>query len=174
MELKIAEEYANYYIHKYLDCIWSFKWHKEPEAWGLCDESDWTVGLSKRFVEHAAGEAYVIDTILHEVAHALVGCARQHDDVWKATALKLGAEPTDTGGNEYIKPSYFKYRLIVKKGSELEVLPGGWVSKPTRPIKYSYLPQRRESTRGKLFYAKQYEVALYLQGHLTRGVNLWQ
>jgi hypothetical protein len=35
-------------------------------------------------------EAEVRDTILHEVAHALVGPGHQHDEVWRATALRIG------------------------------------------------------------------------------------
>ncbi len=35
-------------------------------------------------------EREVRDTILHEIAHALVGPGHQHDAVWRATALRIG------------------------------------------------------------------------------------
>lgn len=36
-------------------------------------------------------EDLVLDTILHEIAHALVGSAHGHDAVWKAKARQIGA-----------------------------------------------------------------------------------
>ena len=41
------------------------------------------------------------NTILHEIAHALVGKKHQHDEKWKATALSLGC-------NGNIKTKSFK------------------------------------------------------------------
>ncbi|HEY7720133.1 MAG TPA: SprT-like domain-containing protein [Pedococcus sp.] len=69
---------------------------------------DWRVGLDRaktragacRFARREItlsapltrlhSEAEVRDTILHEVAHALVGPSHGHDDVWRATALRIG------------------------------------------------------------------------------------
>jgi predicted SprT family Zn-dependent metalloprotease len=36
-------------------------------------------------------EAEVRDTILHEIAHALVGPSHRHDALWRATALRIGS-----------------------------------------------------------------------------------
>ena len=70
---------------------------------------DWSVGLDraktragvtmfgKRRISLSApltrlhDEAHVRDTILHEIAHALVGAQHGHDRVWKAKARELGA-----------------------------------------------------------------------------------
>lgn len=70
---------------------------------------DWTVGLDRAKTRAGAthfarrritlsgpltrvhDEALVRDTILHEVAHALVGPAHGHDRVWKAKAREVGA-----------------------------------------------------------------------------------
>ena len=35
----------------------------------------------------------VKDLILHEIAHALVGCAHGHDYVWKANCVEIGSKP---------------------------------------------------------------------------------
>lgn len=39
-------------------------------------------------------EAEVRDTILHEIAHALVGPEHQHDEVWRRTAVRIGSTGT--------------------------------------------------------------------------------
>ena len=48
--------------------------------------------LSKVFIE-ANEESEVKDLILHEIAHALVGCQHGHDHVWKAKCVEIGARP---------------------------------------------------------------------------------
>ena len=37
-----------------------------------------------------APEDELTDTMLHEIAHAIVGCEHGHDDVWKRTARRIG------------------------------------------------------------------------------------
>jgi hypothetical protein len=72
----------------------------------------WTVGLDRAKARAAAchfrdrritlsahltalhPEEEVRDTILHEVAHALVGPRHGHDAVWRATALAIGSSGT--------------------------------------------------------------------------------
>ena len=39
-------------------------------------------------------EEDIKDTVLHEIAHAIVGGIHHHDCVWKACCNKIGAEPT--------------------------------------------------------------------------------
>lgn len=46
----------------------------------------------------------MLDTILHEVAHALVGPGHGHDEVWKATCLEVGARPERCYGEEVEMP----------------------------------------------------------------------
>ena len=41
---------------------------------------------------------YVLEVILHEIAHALVGLHHGHNDVWRAKALELGANTQPTFG----------------------------------------------------------------------------
>jgi predicted SprT family Zn-dependent metalloprotease len=48
--------------------------------------------LSKVFIA-ANEEAAVKDLILHEIAHALVGCENEHNHVWKAKCREIGARP---------------------------------------------------------------------------------
>ena len=56
---------------------------------GKCRESDKTIYLNGLAID-LHPDIEVQDTILHEVAHAIVGCNQQHNQVWRAKALELG------------------------------------------------------------------------------------
>jgi predicted SprT family Zn-dependent metalloprotease len=43
------------------------------------------------------GPAEIVDTLLHEIAHALVGPGHGHDAVWKAKCVEVGARPQRCG-----------------------------------------------------------------------------
>jgi predicted SprT family Zn-dependent metalloprotease len=47
------------------------------------------IELSKHYVLRNP-EHEVLDTILHEIAHALVGPGHGHDEVWKAKCVEVG------------------------------------------------------------------------------------
>ncbi len=56
---------------------------------GVCRFDDRVIGLSRPLTQlHTESE--VRDTVLHEIAHALVGPAHAHDRVWRATAVRIG------------------------------------------------------------------------------------
>ena len=38
-------------------------------------------------------EEDIKDTVLHEIAHAIVGCNHHHDYVWRACCNKIGCKP---------------------------------------------------------------------------------
>ena len=59
---------------------------------GCCKYDKKTITLSKRHLD-LDKEWEIIDTILHEVAHALVGPDHWHDNVWKSMCVKIGAKP---------------------------------------------------------------------------------
>lgn len=60
---------------------------------GVCRPGRREIGLS-RVLTGLHTRAEVRDTILHEIAHALVGPSHGHDAVWRAKALAIGS----TGG----------------------------------------------------------------------------
>ena len=47
------------------------------------------ISFSRNFIKNS-NESEIYDTILHEIAHALVGPKHGHDIVWKKMAKKLG------------------------------------------------------------------------------------
>lgn len=60
---------------------------------GLCDYRRKIISLSRPLVERNSIEQ-VTDTILHEIAHALVGGAAGHGPAWKRKAREVGANPS--------------------------------------------------------------------------------
>jgi predicted SprT family Zn-dependent metalloprotease len=60
---------------------------------GVCRSDRKEIGLSRPLVR-LYSEADVTDTVLHEIAHALVGARHGHDRVWRATALRIGCSGT--------------------------------------------------------------------------------
>lgn len=68
---------------------WRFGFDQASRRGGLCAFDQREISLSEQFAA-AASRAEVTDTILHEIAHALVGPKHGHDAVWKATARRIG------------------------------------------------------------------------------------
>ncbi|WP_134741295.1 SprT-like domain-containing protein [Nocardioides sp. 503] len=68
---------------------WELVFDRAKRRAGICRESERTIGLSAPLTQ-VHGDADVRDTILHEIAHALVGARHGHDWVWKATARRIG------------------------------------------------------------------------------------
>lgn len=68
---------------------WRFGFDLAPSRAGACKYDERRIDLSVSFCLRAS-RAVLIDTILHEVAHAIVGKAHNHDAVWTAKALEIG------------------------------------------------------------------------------------
>jgi len=60
---------------------------------GQCDYTRRVISLSRHYVRHA-DETHIRDTILHEIAHALVGPHHGHDAVWRRKAREIGCSAT--------------------------------------------------------------------------------
>ncbi len=75
---------------------WQFAFNSNKRRAGVCRYPargrPGRIELSKHYVLRNA-EHEVLDTILHEIAHAIVGHGHGHDDVWKAKCVEVGARP---------------------------------------------------------------------------------
>src|SRR5271157_3467668 len=78
---------------------WSFTFNRGKQTMGLCAYARRTIELSTYFVERN-GQEEILDTILHEIAHALVGPGHGHDAVWKRKCVEIGARPARCGDAE--------------------------------------------------------------------------
>lgn len=68
---------------------WEVAYDNAKRRAGICRFSDRVVGLSAPLTAMHSEEE-VRDTILHEIAHALVGPRHGHDAVWRAKARSIG------------------------------------------------------------------------------------
>jgi len=91
MKLQEAQELAIQLMkkHNLLNCGWKFKFDSAKRRLGSCSDWSSTITLSKDIV--LVNDIDVIkNTILHEIAHALVGCRQGHNEIWKRKALEIG------------------------------------------------------------------------------------
>jgi predicted SprT family Zn-dependent metalloprotease len=75
---------------------WKVTLNRRKRTLGLCRNSAKVIELSVYLIDRN-GVDEVRDTILHEIAHALVGPGHGHDAVWKAKAVAVGARPQRCG-----------------------------------------------------------------------------
>lgn len=68
---------------------WKFTFDNAKKRCGFCSYNRRTIGLSLHYVR-LNDEELVRNTILHEIAHALVGPAHGHDKVWHKKATEIG------------------------------------------------------------------------------------
>lgn len=68
---------------------WSITTDRAKTRAGVCRFAARTISLSSALTR-LHDEVEVRDTILHEIAHALVGPSHGHDDVWRAKAMAIG------------------------------------------------------------------------------------
>lgn len=68
---------------------WHVEFDNAKRRAGICRPATKTLGLSAP-VTAVHSEVEVRDTILHEIAHALVGARHGHDATWRAKARKIG------------------------------------------------------------------------------------
>jgi SprT-like family len=71
------------------DVGWTFGFDRAKRRFGLCHYMNQKITVSAFSLPHRT-EDDVRQTLLHEVAHALVGGGHGHDDVWLAQARALG------------------------------------------------------------------------------------
>jgi predicted SprT family Zn-dependent metalloprotease len=75
---------------------WSFAFNRRRRSLGYCWYDRRRIELSIYLVER--NEAVeIFDTLLHEIAHALVGPGHGHGPVWKRKCLEIGARPVRCG-----------------------------------------------------------------------------
>ena len=93
MDLFKAKELAKILMSKHdlTSKGWRFEFDNAKRRFGCCNHRYRKISLSKALVS-INDEARVKNTILHEIAHALVGGGHGHDAVWRNKAIQIGCD----------------------------------------------------------------------------------
>ena len=98
---------------------WSVRLNQNPESrfLGLCSYKDKCIILSAHHIDiHPTPD--VVNTILHEVAHALVGPGHAHNDIWASKAKEIGCDNTLPCSNLALSPDVID---AIRSGADVEV-----------------------------------------------------
>ncbi|GGD22419.1 SprT-like domain-containing protein [Nocardioides daphniae] len=90
MELTEAQRLAERLMAEHGLAGWTFRFDRARRRAGLCVFSTQVISLSAPLTR-LHSEAEVRDTVLHEIAHALVGPGEGHSERWRATAVRIGS-----------------------------------------------------------------------------------
>lgn len=84
---------------------WRFEFDYSKRRAGCCNYRDKKITLA---IDLAAtgNERDIRDTLLHEIAHALVGRKHNHDDVWRSQALAIGCSAERTHKLQFSTPRW--------------------------------------------------------------------
>jgi hypothetical protein len=128
MELNKAKQLAINLMteHGLIGNGWSFKFDHAKRRYGCCAYSKRIISISGPLTEIREQDK-VKNTILHEIAHALVGAGHGHDSVWKEKALEIGCNGERCGNDVRIKGNWigecpnghvsYKHRIPKRKMS---------------------------------------------------------
>jgi len=84
---------------------WIFVVDNAKGRGGLCRYKTKTISLAEGFILHANAEE-IKDTILHEIAHALVGHENGHNYVWRNKAIEIGCTGERCHSVKFSTPNY--------------------------------------------------------------------
>jgi len=88
-ELNAIFELARELMAQHQLSHWSFQFDQGTQRAGCCNYNTQVISVSIAYAKQCS-ETEIKETILHEIAHALVGKEHNHDAVWKAKAIEIG------------------------------------------------------------------------------------
>ena len=151
MKLSYAESLANAEIKLWLNGIggWTFKWNNRKTAFGVCSHHNKTIQLSK-FLTESQPVGEVLDTIKHEIAHALAGSGEGHGRVWKRYCKMVGCNGKRSSKSVKAIDMGYTWAMIDSTGKIVK----GYLRKPNRNtfmgVNQMYLNGRKAETLGTL------------------------
>lgn len=92
MDLKELEVIARHELRKHNLRGWTFGWSKSRRQLGVCKYRSKRIEIAEFYALNSPKDS-VLDTLLHEIAHAIAGPSARHGPAWKAVAVRLGATP---------------------------------------------------------------------------------
>jgi len=90
---------------------WTFKLDNAKRRAGVCRYSRRVISLSRYYVQHNSDED-VLDTLKHEISHALAGPGTHHGPIWKAMCRKVGCRPVRCYDSKQVKMPEPKLKAV--------------------------------------------------------------
>lgn len=108
---------------------WEFRLGRSKHRLGVCKFQEKVIEVSEIHARNDPAEI-VLDTLKHEIAHALVGPGNGHNETWKAKAREVGCSPDACN-------SHSKHETYRAPGKWFAVCPTctkefNWYKKPKR------------------------------------------
>jgi predicted SprT family Zn-dependent metalloprotease len=105
MDLKELEAIARRELARHGLHGWTFDLSNAKRRLGVCNYRRKRIEVAEYYARNSPPET-VLDTLLHEIAHAIAGPAAKHGSQWKAVAVRLGATPRscETAGQVVVEP----------------------------------------------------------------------
>lgn len=105
MDLKELAEQAAIRMKEHGLTDWTFRLGTSKRRLGVCNYRQKRIEIAAYYASQNPS-ASVLDTLLHEIAHALAGLAAGHGPAWKAVAARIGATPQacDTSPDTIVQP----------------------------------------------------------------------
>mmetsp|Transcript_760 Transcript_760/g.1920 ORF Transcript_760/g.1920 Transcript_760/m.1920 type:complete len:456 (-) Transcript_760:109-1476(-) len=90
---------------------WEFCFDHAKRRHGCCKYNRKQISMSRHFINNVSTTVdQVKNTILHEIAHALVGHKHGHDAVWRKMALQLGCDGSRCSKTDWKMEHHFELR----------------------------------------------------------------
>lgn len=159
MNLNLAQEMMLEEMSKWelIQRGWTFKWDRTKTVFGRCFYQKRVISLSAYLV-HRNIEEQVLDTVRHEIAHALsvirhgLRNGRGHGYLWQRICMEVGAKPIRCYSNEDVSTP--EYRYILRHSQTGQVF-HGYHKLPkngNRPevVRTWFIRDQKEATKGFL------------------------
>ncbi|MEZ4483203.1 MAG: SprT-like domain-containing protein [Syntrophotaleaceae bacterium] len=103
--LEAVRQQADALLEEHGLATWRFDFDHATRRAGCCDYRRRRISLALQFARRAS-EAEITDTLLHEIAHALVGRKHNHNAVWRAKAQEIGSSGERCHDSRFCPPRY--------------------------------------------------------------------
>ena len=98
---------------------WTLNTNRRVKTVGLCWHGRKTIEISEPYIQFNP-EHLIRGTLLHEIAHALVGPKQAHNEIWVAKALEIGAPTNRCAEVETVLPKGRWFCICSKCGRRYE------------------------------------------------------
>ena len=107
MELNVVKILADKLLdeHGLIEKGWRFSFDRAKRRAGSCKFSKKEITIAKAYAEQQE-VMEIKNTILHEIAHALVGPQHGHSQIWRKKAKEIGCDASRCHHIVFSKPKY--------------------------------------------------------------------